>query len=354
MNLNMINSFKKSALILFLFTILFNSCTRDEIINVPPPTVTSTTGAYVLSEGGFSQNTSKLSLYSIIQDTFYTSIFYPGNLGLFASGMLLYNNYLFVLEQGSFGAPGKIYQLDTTGNVLNSKIIGINPYSLTVANNKIYYTNGPAGNVGVLNVNDLSFIKNITVGAYPQEITSFGGKVFVCNTSIYGGAQDSTVSFIDSQNDLEIFKITVKKEPTSVCISRNNTLIIGCNGINGLIYIVDPNTYNKIDSLNTPEGFGKDLNIDSQTNNIYFISYSGNIVKLDLDSRSSTTVIQNQNPAVSFFYGYSFDSKNRKHYLCDARNFTSNGYYLILNMNNIIEKSFSAGIAPRRIVLKSN
>ncbi len=350
----MINSYIKSALILFLSVILFYSCTRDEIFNSPPPVLSSTTGAYVLSEGGFSQNTSKLSLYSIVKDTFYSSIFYPGNLGLFTSGMILYNNYLYVLEQGNYGAPGKIYQLDTTGKVLNSNIIGINPYSLTVANNKIYYTNGPAGNVGVLNVNDLSFIKNITVGAYPQEITSFSGKVFVCNTSIYGGTQDSTVSVIDSQNDLEIFKITVKKDPTSIGITRNNTLIIGCNGVNGLIYFVDPSTYIKVDSISTPEGFGKDLNIDSQTNNIYFISFAGNIVKLDLDTRSSTTVIQNQNPALSFFYGYSFDSKNRKHYLCDARNFTTNGYFLILNIDNIVEKNFSTGIAPRRIVLKSN
>jgi len=289
-----------------------------------------------------------------VKDTFYSNIFYPGNLGLFTSGIILHNNYLYVLEQGNYGAPGKIYQLDTTGKVLYSNIIGINPYSLTVINNKIYYTNGPTGNVGVLNLNDLSFIKNISVGAYPQEIISYDGKVFVCNTSIFGGAQDSTVSVIDAQRDAEIFKINIKKDPSAIGITRDNFLIIGCNGSNGLIYIVDPNTYVKTDSIITPEGFGKDLNIDSQTNNIYFISYAGNIVRLDLNTKLSTTIIQNQNPASSFFYGYSFDSKNQKHYLCDARNFSSNGYFLVLNMNNYIEKSFSTGIAPRRIVPKSN
>jgi YVTN family beta-propeller protein len=344
----------KSILILITLTILLNSCTRDEIFNPPPPVISSTVGAYVLSEGGFSQNTSKLSFYSIEIDTFYSDIFHPGNLGLFSSGMVLYNNFLYVLEQGNYGAQGKIYQIDTTGKVLNYKILGINPYSLTVTNNKIYYTNGPSGNVGVLNLNDLSFIKNISVGAYPQEITSFSGKVFVCNTSIFGGAQDSTVSVIDTQSDTEIDRINLNKDPSSISITRDNNLIIGCNGSNGLIYIVNPNTFIKIDSINTPEGFGKDLNIDSQTNNIYFISFAGNIVRIDLNTKLSTTIIQNQNPGLSLFYGYSFDSKNRKHYVCDARNFTSNGYFIVLNMENFVEKIFSTGIAPRRIVLKLN
>jgi hypothetical protein len=342
------------VVILIILTVLIDSCTRDELLNPPPPVISSTVGAYVLSEGGFSQNTSKLSLYSITKDTFYSEIFYPGNLGLITSGMVLYNNFIYVLEQGNYGAPGRIYQLDTTGKVLNSKVIGLNPYSLTVTNNKIYFTNGPAGNVGVLNLNDLSFIKNINVGAFPQEIISYGGKVFVCNTSIYGGVQDSTVSVINTQNDDEIVKIILRKDPSSIIINRDNNLVIGCNGSNGLIYIVEPNSYVKIDSINTPEGFGKDLNIDSYSNNIYFISFEGNIVKIDLNTKISTTIIQNQNPALSYFYGYSFDSKNQKHYLCDARNFTSNGFFIVINMENFVEKIFSTGIAPRRIVLKSN
>jgi YVTN family beta-propeller protein len=314
----------------------------------------STVGAYILSEGGFSPGTSKLSFYDVPNDTFYAEIFHPGNLGLFSGGMVMKDNYLYLLEQGNYGAPGRIYKIDTAGKVLNSNIVGINPYSLAISNNKIYYTNGPSSNVGVLNLSDLSFIKNISVGAYPQEIITYENKVFVCNTSVYGGNEDSTISVIDSQNDITIDKINVKKDPYSIAVTRDGKIIVGCNGAAGKIFVIDPGNYEIIDFIATPEGFGKDLNIDSQTNNIYFISNLGNIIRLDLNSKISSTIIQNLNPSTSFFYGYSFDSKNRKHYLCDAKNFATNGNVLIFNVDNYVEKSFSTGISPRRIVFRSN
>jgi YVTN family beta-propeller protein len=351
MKIAIIFRYSFAAIILSLY---LSSCTRDELINSPPPFVKSTVGAYVLSEGGFSAGTSKLSLYDVPNDTFYHNIFNPGNLGLFPSGMILKDNYLYILEQGNYGSPGKIYKLDTTGKILNSSVIGLNPYSLAINNSKIYFTNGPSSNVGVLNLNDFSLIKYIATGVYPQEIISFGSKIFVCNTSIFGGNEDSTISVIDSQTDLSVARINVKKDPYSIAVTRNNKLIVGCYGSNGYIFLIDPDNFTKTDSFSVPEGFGKDLNIDSQSNNIYFISYAGNIVKLDLNTKISNTIIHNLNPAISFFYGYSFDSKNRKHYICDARNFSSNGYFMVIDMDNMIEKNFSTGISPRRIVLKSD
>lgn len=349
MNLKIIN-----IIIFISIAIVIYSCTRDELFNPNPPVIKTTIGAYILSEGGFSQNSSKLSFYSIPMDTLFQNIFSPGNLGLFSSGMILKDNYLYVLEQGNYGAAGKIYKLDTTGKVLNSAIVGINPYSLAIANNKIYITNGPASNVSVLNQNDFSLIKNINVGAYPQEILSYGNNIYVCNTSIYGGTQDSSVSVIDANSDLVVSTIWVHKDPSSITLSRDNRILIGCPGSNGMIFIINPATFAKTDSINLIEGFGKDLSVDVQSDNAYFISNANNIVRLNLTDKTNITIIQNQNPAVSFFYGYSFDYKNRKHYICDARNFLTNGYFMVLNFDNYLEKNFSTGISPRRIVLKSN
>ena len=166
-----------------------------------------------------------------LQNTSYTEdIFNPGNLGLFPDGLIFHENHLYVTEQGNFGGSGKIYKLDTLGNVLNSTTVGTNPYSLTISNNKIYITNGPASNVSVLNLSDLSLVTTISVGVYPQEILAINNKVFVANNSLFGGASDSTVSIINAETDLVEHTIIVTKDPSSLAFSNNGFLLIGCPG----------------------------------------------------------------------------------------------------------------------------
>jgi len=172
---------------------------------------------YVLSEGGFSAGTSMLSLFDVQSNNFTQSIFFPGNIGLYPDGLVYHEGYLYLTEQGNYVSSGKIYKLDTLGTVINSATIGTNPFSLAIANDNIYITNGPASNVSVLKLNDLSFVKDITVGVYPQNILSFNNKIFVANNSLYGGASDSTVSVIDPVSNTVIAKIDCKKRSIFIC-----------------------------------------------------------------------------------------------------------------------------------------
>jgi YVTN family beta-propeller protein len=176
-------------LILFFILILFSNQSFSQ-----------NTKAYILSEGS-GPNSSKLSSYTYSGNSFTLNIFSPGNLGLYPDGIIKHNSNLFILEQGGFGGQGKIYKLDSNGTVLSSQAFGTNPYSDAIANNKIYATNGPASKVTVLNMSNFSTIKEITVGAYPQEILGYQNKVYVCNTSLFGGAHDSSVSVINAITD---------------------------------------------------------------------------------------------------------------------------------------------------------
>ena len=344
-----------SIVCLSIFALLFSSCTRDEIIIPEPPVVLTTNGAYILSEGGVNPGSSKLSFYSIAKDSFYTNIYSPGILGLFPSGLIFINNNLFLTEQGNFGSAGKIYKLDTNGSTILSQVVGTNPYSLAAANNKIYITNGPAGNVSVVDMNSLSLIKSISVGVYPQEIIAIGNKVFVCNTSLYGGAQDSTVSVIDATTDNVVKTIIVQKDPSSLAMTNDNKLLVGCPGQFGFVYLIDPDSYNKIDSFLSIDGFGKDIAVDSDSDDIFFISISNNISKINLVNKVSSKLISNPSPSSSLFYGYNYESVNKKHYVCDAKNFTVAGSLYIYNEIGAMEKIiYTIGIAPRRIVFKIN
>jgi YVTN family beta-propeller protein len=344
---------------LFAGSIYFPSCSKDQIVTTNTNNCNITlpdSGVYILSEGGFSPNTSKLSYYSPSHDSLYSSIFCPGNLGLTPDGILISGQNIFLTEQGTFGSAGKIYKLNLNGNVLNSQAAGINPYSLAIANNKIYVTNGPASKVTILDMNSLSLIKTVSVGVYPQEIIALNNKVFVCNTSAFGGAADSTVSVIDAVSDNVISTITVRKDPSSLVVTNEGRLLIGCPLPASLIYIVNPAAFLKEDSIYVSvnsDGFGKDIAVDRSSNLIYYLSYTnGTVLKTDLVTKISGSFIGAI--AGDYPYGYNYDNITRKHYVLDAGNFSSNGGVQIFNSAGAHEKSLAVGIAPRRVIFRVN
>lgn len=341
-------------LLLLLVTLtIYQGCNRDEIVNPNQPGKTDIEGIYVLSEGGFASGTAKLSYYSIKRDTFLLNIFNPGSLGLFPDGLIIKDNYLFMTEQGSYGNAGTIYKTDTNGTVLMSNQVGTNPYSIAYSNDKLYITNGPAGNVSVVNKNTLTQITTIQVGVFPQEILSFNNYVFVCNTSMFFGNKDSTVSVIDSRTDQEITKLRVKRDPSALAITNDLKLLVGCNDSTGHIYVFDPVNLIKVDSFyNLPGGFGRDISVDKSSSDIYYISNSNDIMKLNLNTRTTSVLIANPNPASVFYYGYVYDYKNKRHYVADARNFTVTGLLRIFDYTGNPIKVYDTGIAPRRMVLK--
>lgn len=331
-------------LITFVFTFAFSILINAQYLSK----------VYVLSEGGFSANSSSLSMLNLQNNTFTQNIFSPGNLGLYPDGLILHNDRLYLTEQGNFGSSGRIYRLDTTGVVQSSAIIGTNPYSLAIANNKIYVTNGPSSNVSVLNVSNFNLIKNVSVGVFPQEILSFNNRVFVANNSLWGGNADSTVSVIDANTDSVVHRITVRKDPSSLAISNDNHLLIGCPGneINGRIFKVNINNFQIVDTYTIPNyGFGKDISVDKSSNKIFFISHQNSIVSYDLITRTSQLIV-NSVPQTNFYYGYAYDYVNKRHYILDAKSFTVNGNLLIADSTGTIRNTFQTSLAPRRILFK--
>ena len=353
---NRLNKFI-AAIIIITGIFSMQGCQRDELITNPPAN-TSVKGTYILSEGNGTPGSAKLSFLNITDNTFSVNIFSPGTIGLFPDGLLYDEGEVYITEQGNFGSAGKVYRLDSNGNVLNSAAVGINPYSLTTANGKLYITNGPANNVSVLNKSNLSFITNISTGVYPQEAVSFGNTVFIANTGTFGGDTDSTISVISAFSDQRIADIKVRQRPSSLAISNDGKLLAGCpgNGADGIIYKIDPQNYSILDSFlinsGTASGFEKDISVDKNSNNIFFISNANNIVKLDLITKAYSVIINNANISSDYFYGYNYDSSSRKHFIANAKNFSVNGSLIVYDENGNLSDTFTTGIAPRRIAVK--
>ncbi len=340
---------------LFVFASLiiltsFNGCGDENIVNNLVTTVTN--GAYIVSEGTSPSN-SRLSFYSTTRDSFYQNI-YSGSLA-YPDGLELFNGDLYLVEQGpTFGGNGKIYLLDSNGGLkISSNPFGSSPYSIALTNERAYVTNGPGSKVSVLELRNLTFVQDISVGAYPQEIISSSGKIFVCNMSAFGGNSDSTVSVIDINTNSVVNTIVLRKDPSSiksVVGVGGNDIYIGCQGGGGIIYKVNAETSSKIDSFSLPNGFDKDLCV--YNGSVYFISAANNIDKLDLSARTVTTFITNPG-SPSYFYGYNIDIINGKHYVLDAKNFTVDGSLYIYSSSGNLERTFTTGVGPRRVVFKT-
>jgi len=211
-------------------------------------------------------------------------------------------------------------------------------------------TNGPSSKVLVVDPSSLNVLKEITVGAYPQEILSYNNRVFVCNTSAYGGASDSTISIIDAGTDAIVNTLKVDKDPSSLVITNNNKLLVSSWSSSGKIYVFETVTFTLIDSLYSPYGFSKDFSADRNSNDVYFIGNEGDIIKLNMDTKQFSKIITK--PAVnSFIYGYVFDYINKKHYLADAKDFMSLGSMFVYNENGNLLKQFETGISPRRFLI---
>jgi YVTN family beta-propeller protein len=338
---------------IFVFTgVLFlQGCSRDELTGPGGGTV-SDRGVYVLSEGNGTSSSIALSYYNIT-DTAFTQNILSQNIGSFPDGLIASGNQLYITSQGNFGSPGKIYRMDLTGNVQGSNDVGINPYSLTEASDKLYITNGPASNVSVVDKNSLSLITTIPVGVYPQEIITFGTKVFLCNTSAFGGPFDSTVSVIDAPTDQVVASIPVQRDPSSLAISNSSRLIVGCPGNNSYIYLIDPTSYAKLDSFQVSDGCNRDIAVDRDSDDIYFISGTVvgstpqyRVLKLNLSTRTITEIF----PIGPIYYGLAYDSQSDQLFVAITPDFSNNGKLRVLTGGTTVD--YTTGVAPRRLLIK--
>ena len=346
-------SFKLFYSLLILTALILSGCTRDELTPPDPGSVTSK-GAYILSEGSGAPNSTALSFYDINSGSFSLNIV-AQTIGAFPDGLIISGSELFMTAQGNFGSTGKIYKMDTTGSVISSNDVGTNPYSLTEANGKLYLTNGPASSVSVVQKSDLSQTTTIPVGAYPQEILTVSGNVFVCNTTAFGGSDENTVSVIDPSSDQVISTITVGKNPSALAVLNDGNLIIGCADSASYMYIVNPTTFNKIDSFQTTEGCYRDIVVNPNSNEVYFIG--GNfpdtkIMRLNIVT-GATNIFLGLAGGGLVYYGMGYDSiAGRFYFALAASNFSSNGKFRVVRPDGSTENEYTTGIGPRRIVIR--
>lgn len=210
------NTTYKIWMLLFLIAIGFTSCQEDdpiineEIIELPPETVTAVEGFYLLNEGNMGSNKSSLDYYDYLTGFYRRNIYSEVNpeatlgLGDVGNDIKIYGNKIYAV----INASNKIEVMDAT-TTKRLKVIDIkNGRYVTFANGKVYVSaydgqielgnNSPNGFVSEIDTTSLAVTRTVKVGRQPEEIAVVGQKLYVANSGGYDAQKyERTVSVID-------------------------------------------------------------------------------------------------------------------------------------------------------------
>jgi YVTN family beta-propeller protein len=348
-------------IIAVLFTIaLLSGCKKDDPAPSELGNSVSTTGIYVLNEGGFTKSNSSLSMYIPDSNKVYADVFYAANnrsLGDVANDIVLYNNKAFIVVNNSHKI--EIISTLTHKSLGTINVAGNSPNKIVIVNDtKGYITNIYKGTVTAFNPSTYGIFKdNITVGLNPQGITSANGKVFVCNS---GYGSDSTVSVIDPLRDSVVATIMVSRSPTDIAVDGDGDIIVLCNGFSdfsnsskdtpGSIAVIDPKTYSLKATIPLPLAvYGHPGELAVSNKGYGFTVVKDGIVKFD----TKTFSIISSKFIAKTPYSIAVDNITERIYLGDARDFNSNGKIYVYEKNGVIKDSAAVGIIPGTFVFKN-
>ncbi len=362
------NTIKQLALVASVAA-LFSACKKVETTTPQAPVqLTPAVGAYVLSEGSYNGNNTKLSFYNIASNSTIGDFFLqqnPGTTGLGDTGndMIIYGNKLYVVMSGS----GVVSVLNTSNATFIKNIsfggsafaTNKQPRYAAAARGKIYVTSYD-NTVSAIDTVSLAITKTIMVGKNPEGIAASANYLYVANS---GGLNfpnvDSTVSLIDLNTETEIRKIKVGLNPNKVEINQGGNIFVSAYGnfsnIPASISVINGAT--NLNSINLGPNFAySHIRISGDIAYIYNNYGSGGTAKV---FNSATNVfLRNEfitdGTIISTPYGINVDELNGDVYIADARNYVSAGNVTCFSSGGVKKFSFSVapGVSPNKIVFR--
>jgi YVTN family beta-propeller protein len=348
-----------------IVTLAMNACKKNDTIPAAPVQLTPAIGEYILSEGGFGGNNTKLSFYNNSTSTVVGDFFLqqnPGNVGLGAVGndMIIYGSKLYVIMNVS----SNVTVLNASNATLIKTIQFLNglvrkePRYAVAARGKIYVTAYDA-TVSVIDTSSLSIVKTIPVGPNPEGIAASDNYLYVANSGGLNAVPDSTVSLIDLNTETEIKKIKVGVNPNKIEINQAGNIFVSAYGNFGNI----PPSISVINGNSNANGINLGSNFQYSHIRIFgdiayvFNNYGGAGTAKVFNS-STNTIVRNEfitdGTVITTPYGINIDELNGDVYIADAKNYVSAGSVTCFTSTGVKKFSFSVapGVSPNKIVFR--
>jgi YVTN family beta-propeller protein len=355
----------KLALTLFASILIIQSCKKTDTTTTLPVQLTPAIGEYILSEGGFGNNNTKLSFYNNTTGTVVGDFFLqqnpsiPTGLGDTGNDMIVYGGKLYI----AMNVSGRVTILNASNATFIKNIsfiegpINKQPRYITAARGKVYVT-AYDNKVSVIDTTSLAIIKTIPVGPNPEGIAASNDYLYVANSGGFNIVPDSTVSLIDLNTETEIKKIKVGVNPNKIAINQAGNIFVSAYGNFNNI----PPSISVINGATNANGIVLGSNFEYSHIRIFgdiaylYNNYGGGTIKV---FNTATNIIARNNfitdgTLIATNYGINIDELNGDVYIADAGNFVTAGKVTCFTNAGIKKFSFSVapGVNPNTIVFR--
>jgi YVTN family beta-propeller protein len=348
-------------------TLICNACKKnDDTIPVAPVQLTPAIGQYILSEGGFGGNNTKLSFYNNATNTVVGDFFAQQNptitsgLGDTGNDMIVYGGKLYIIMNVS----GRVTVLNASNATFIKNISfiegGVNksPRYAVGARGKVYIT-AYDNKVSVIDTSSLTIVKTIPVGPNPEGIAASDNYLYVANSGGYNTIPDSTVSLIDLNTETEIKKIKVGVNPNKVEINQAGNIFVSAYGNFSNI----PPSLSVINGSTNANGINLGPNFQYSHLRIFgdiayaYNNYGGGGTAKVFNT-ATNTIVRNEfitdGTIITTPYGINVDDLTGDVYIADAKNYVTAGSVTCFTSTGVKKFSFSVapGVNPNKIVFR--
>jgi len=335
--------------------------------DVPAPTslpeMPGETGRlFVLSEGLFNQNNSRLCCFNfgerIIEPDYFTSINKRG-LGDTANDMKRYGNKLWIVVNISSNV--EVMDLSSGKSVqqiplFNDMGIARQPRQITFSAGKAYVCSFD-GTVARIDTTTLQIEKVISCGRNPDGITAANGKLYASNSGGLDPGFANTVSVIDISSFSEVKRITVGINPSRIEADTRGDVYVVSRGNNANIKARWQRINSQTDELvqtfdNIP---AVNFTIRNDTAYLYNYDFTNQNYSVQTFDCKTEQLISDQfitdQTTLKCPFGIYAHPTNGNIYITDAQTYTVKGDVLCFTRKGkLLYKVESVGLNPNAIV----
>jgi hypothetical protein len=342
----------KKLLILFATTtFLFWGCENStEKIPIEP----LNSGVIIINEGGYNQNNSSISTYSLEDNTVQNDVYYTVN----STNLGDTGNDLVIVDEKGFIAvtfSNKI-EVVTINDFKSVGSIDFEPYGgpreIAISGNLGYATTSNSALVK-FDINSLSIIDTLNLGFKPEGITSSDGKLFI---AISGWGSGNTITVVDESSFKIVKNITVMENPINIYSIGNVVYSVSTGNYSdgiGALTKIDAKTMNILDTLQIRQNPGRFACSDDEElfiiNGNGIVHVSGKDMSIVNPTIISAAIVNN---IYYFIYSIGYDSDSELLYLGNPKDFSQNGEIAVFDLNGNEKSRFDVGINPGTIGFK--
>jgi DNA-binding beta-propeller fold protein YncE len=345
----------KKQILSSLACILFiSACTKPkkETKDETPIEPTLNEKVIIANEGGFTKGNAEISYINPNTNEINNDLFAKANnngiLGDVLQSISFKGDYMYCILNNS----GNIKILDKNTFMLNTTITNLNsPRFMSFVNNNTALVSSlsfSAGNnpMSFINTNTNTKGNTLNMVGWSEGLLTLANSTYICNYSkaILYKLNNTTLQIIDS--------VKLDAGCKEVVAYKNGQLLVLTEGDFNLpssvskIYQIDTTSLTKLDSIGLGASGYSNVNF-SISENIITVLGGNKIRKLNLALKSNEPIISGA--AGESFYGFGFDEKYKKYYVCDAKDYQQKGQVIIYDKSGNKIISLTAGIIPSKV-----